>query len=968
MSLAELAAAGRGAGRPGSQSMVSPGFSNALYAAPAQPSPKAPSGRPFTLGADGMASASMEQGAAGGLRQGQDMGSAVRSAVPAHDRYGGTQVDAAQHRYGSSSEPDSVASTPRSMAEASGQGGRPPSAGLAVDAEMRMSRDNPMLTPQPSVSSSLQLTSSAYASGSIEWSTASPMASSAPLAGDASGAAMQDGASPLQGSPLASMDAGTPLATTAGSTGGSTAGALEGVGQALAEGERGGAAVREAEASLVGSFEGDVAEMDYVVRADGDEAVTIDPKLPAAMRKALHQALDVIARAEALERTIAVPDDSDDDDDDEERRAARKEAQAAAEASSAGASDGPSDGFTRSAPLSSEESSVAAVAAAAAYIRKGKGKLVEDVGESSVLMSSVESLAGGSGASLAAADSVPSFAGGAGPSSLAGPALDASASSGVFSMSMGPVDAGASFDSDIGNRRSVEALGGAFGQLDDVAKALLAAEHNQEMRRRELAKYMEALQSLRDDEGEEVVEFPADFEQQIWALAGKDKDDRSATATAEPPEEEVIFYKPDGTRDTEKEEGIKKIRKLDRILAQKMKKALAVAKEVYPDKYAKLAEKSAAAAEQALREERKQAKLEARLQRIMEGVDAAKPPGELSIVERNKMMGANARYFMLQPEEEALVERLLASPDIDPAEASGEAAEVVATGGVTGFEVAGDDRRRIEEIEARLARFQLAHATEGGALSFTPRPGSSAESTTGSQGGGDTDRTGTAAGSVRGDRRPTSATSSVKGAPASVVGGLPGKGGRGAGAVRDKAAGGAVSARGGAGGAVAAPEDPAQMASALARSTVDDYLTAQREEKEAAARQEEVDARLRAVVTAELQKPSPEVLRQLIEECKRQQAIIAAYEQEQAEHSQGGGTGAGQPIDLQGRPEDGTSGSGHPLQEAFERPASESKIPRPVPKTGAGPPTASTGGMAKADKRPARAAGSSIPAPTSGSK
>eukprot|EP00899_Mesostigma_viride_P027731 jgi/Mesvir1/8142/Mv25070-RA.3 len=823
------------------------------------------------------------------------------------------------------------------MAEASGQGGRPPSAGLAVDAEMRMSRDNPMLTPQPSVSSSLQLTSSAYASGSIEWSTASPMASSAPLAGDASGAAMQDGASPLQGSPLASMDAGTPLATTAGSTGGSTAGALEGVGQALAEGERGGAAVREAEASLVGSFEGDVAEMDYVVRADGDEAVTIDPKLPAAMRKALHQALDVIARAEALERTIAVPDDSDDDDDDEERRAARKEAQAAAEASSAGASDGPSDGFTRSAPLSSEESSVAAVAAAAAYIRKGKGKLVEDVGESSVLMSSVESLAGGSGASLAAADSVPSFAGGAGPSSLAGPALDASASSGVFSMSMGPVDAGASFDSDIGNRRSVEALGGAFGQLDDVAKALLAAEHNQEMRRRELAKYMEALQSLRDDEGEEVVEFPADFEQQIWALAGKDKDDRSATATAEPPEEEVIFYKPDGTRDTEKEEGIKKIRKLDRILAQKMKKALAVAKEVYPDKYAKLAEKSAAAAEQALREERKQAKLEARLQRIMEGVDAAKPPGELSIVERNKMMGANARYFMLQ-------------------------------GGVTGFEVAGDDRRRIEEIEARLARFQLAHATEGGALSFTPRPGSSAESTTGSQGGGDTDRTGTAAGSVRGDRRPTSATSSVKGAPASVVGGLPGKGGRGAGAVRDKAAGGAVSARGGAGGAVAAPEDPAQMASALARSTVDDYLTAQREEKEAAARQEEVDARLRAVVTAELQKPSPEVLRQLIEECKRQQAIIAAYEQEQAEHSQGGGTGAGQPIDLQGRPEDGTSGSGHPLQEAFERPASESKIPRPVPKTGAGPPTASTGGMAKADKRPARAAGSSIPAPTSGSK
>ncbi|CAM6091325.1 unnamed protein product [Calypogeia fissa] len=118
--------------------------------------------------------------------------------------------------------------------------------------------------------------------------------------------------------------------------------------------------------------------------------------------------------------------------------------------------------------------------------------------------------------------------------------------------------------------------------------------------------------------------------------------------------------------------------------------------------------KSSEHAENALRYEKKQRLKASKLRRILESVDQNQPENWTGFILRNIKLGPNSRYFMLKPEEEAVVERLLQQPDLEDENGSVSSSQYD-----SGFEMSEEDSQRLAEIDDKLLQYQSRQEKSG---------------------------------------------------------------------------------------------------------------------------------------------------------------------------------------------------------------------------------------------------------------
>ncbi|KAH7439892.1 hypothetical protein KP509_04G080500 [Ceratopteris richardii] len=109
-----------------------------------------------------------------------------------------------------------------------------------------------------------------------------------------------------------------------------------------------------------------------------------------------------------------------------------------------------------------------------------------------------------------------------------------------------------------------------------------------------------------------------------------------------------------------------------------------------------------------LRDEKKRWKRQLLLKRALRKLDMVESKISSKHVLRNMKLGPKARYFSLTEEEEAIVEELLSSPDfLDDETSEGNSTTSSIS---TAFDLEGDDAVRMAEIDERLEQFIEIHS------------------------------------------------------------------------------------------------------------------------------------------------------------------------------------------------------------------------------------------------------------------
>ncbi|CAM6065680.1 unnamed protein product [Sphagnum tenellum] len=110
-------------------------------------------------------------------------------------------------------------------------------------------------------------------------------------------------------------------------------------------------------------------------------------------------------------------------------------------------------------------------------------------------------------------------------------------------------------------------------------------------------------------------------------------------------------------------------------------------------------------AEELIREEERQQQPESAARMTLENLDQNQATKQTDHVQRNIRLGPDARFFSLKPEEEALVEQILSQPDpieFDTTTDGCSTSSYVSTG----FDLVGENAKRMAEIDAQLEQFQ----------------------------------------------------------------------------------------------------------------------------------------------------------------------------------------------------------------------------------------------------------------------
>ncbi|GIL93239.1 hypothetical protein Vretifemale_20635 [Volvox reticuliferus] len=211
-----------------------------------------------------------------------------------------------------------------------------------------------------------------------------------------------------------------------------------------------------------------------------------------------------------------------------------------------------------------------------------------------------------------------------------------------------------------------------------AAVAALAArsETEQSQRRSELGEYMTSLQELKDESGGRLVELPADWGVMIERLFRQRRAQFETLQGWMGPrrfEDLPINQLPSNHPDPRVEEGLARIRELDAVLNDKLIAALISHRETFPEQWAeqerKRLERHTKAVEEALKRERQKRLRAARISRAVTSLDgpaalAASPLAQASSHSlAAQPSSVYSRLFTLKPEEEELVEAVLARND-----------------------------------------------------------------------------------------------------------------------------------------------------------------------------------------------------------------------------------------------------------------------------------------------------------------
>ncbi|GLI66889.1 hypothetical protein VaNZ11_010886 [Volvox africanus] len=282
-----------------------------------------------------------------------------------------------------------------------------------------------------------------------------------------------------------------------------------------------------------------------------------------------------------------------------------------------------------------------------------------------------------------------------------------------------------------------------------AAVAALAAgtEMEQSQRRSELGEYMTSLQELKDESGGRLVELPADWGVMLERLFRQRRAQFETLQGWMGPrrfEDLPVNQLPSNHPDPRVEEGLARIRELDAVLNDKLIAALISHRETFPDQWAeqerKRLERHTKTVEEALKRERQKRLRAAQISRAVTSLDglevqAASPLAQGS----SRSLAAQpssvySRLFTLKPEEEKLVEAVLARNDDEGAAINPFDLESAATygnmpdgGSATG--VADDDGEAVAdpdkidlELDMMLPSASASACTTPSAAAPLPRP------------------------------------------------------------------------------------------------------------------------------------------------------------------------------------------------------------------------------------------------------
>ncbi|GAQ77664.1 hypothetical protein KFL_000020260 [Klebsormidium nitens] len=474
-----------------------------------------------------------------------------------------------------------------------------------------------------------------------------------------------------------------------------------------------------------------------------------------------------------------------------------------------------------------------------------------------------------------------------------------------------------------------------------------------EQRRKELMQFLDTVLHSDGPDNEKVVDVPSNFQALVDGLAKQRKSETPLAWTAARmvgTPEGLQWVRPDssdsglvsvsgdasetlsdsasvGTRplsvnqDPKLQKGFERIEQLDRVLEEKQALAEETARQVYPERYAAQEQKvrSLVAVKLAKRRRRRQAKL--RRAMMATGV-GSKRVSAGDYVARNMVLGPNARYFTLLPEEEKLVDELLAQSEGE----MGDEDASYTTYTSTGFDVEGDEAMQLATVNAKLSALrgqagyfdsdsfsmdngssfldysgfgsmsralpqELGPGSRNDSASVrtvesskktsnsTPRNGEGERPTTQRSGvGSETSKASRQGGKQLSSQKRRASSSSAKSVAAppkfrksnesdghSEPASFDAKGEQ----LRGSTSAGSEASRGAA-GAYTQREEGAKKA-----TPADDYLREQRERREAAAKQEEIDRKIRVLRTAEIPATlGAEELAELLEQCRQEQAAL----------------------------------------------------------------------------------------------
>ncbi|GIL64219.1 hypothetical protein Vafri_18139 [Volvox africanus] len=209
-----------------------------------------------------------------------------------------------------------------------------------------------------------------------------------------------------------------------------------------------------------------------------------------------------------------------------------------------------------------------------------------------------------------------------------------------------------------------------------VAALAVRAETEQSQRRSELGEYMTSLQELKDESGARLVELPADWGVMLERLFRQRRAQFETLQGWMGPrrfEDLPINQLPSDHPDPRVEEGLARIRELDAVLNDKLIAALISHRETFPEQWAeqerKRLERHTKAVEEALKRERQKRLRAARISRAVTSLDGPAVQAESPLAQgSSRSLAAQpssvySRLFTLKPEEEKLVEAVLARND-----------------------------------------------------------------------------------------------------------------------------------------------------------------------------------------------------------------------------------------------------------------------------------------------------------------
>jgi hypothetical protein len=224
-------------------------------------------------------------------------------------------------------------------------------------------------------------------------------------------------------------------------------------------------------------------------------------------------------------------------------------------------------------------------------------------------------------------------------------------------------------------------------------------------------------------DGEKVVQIPSNFQALVDGLADQRRSetplawaDAHVVGTSEglrwaPSEAGLVSEDADssislsgtslsGTRprsvDPKLQKGFERIEQLDRVLEEKQALAEETARKVYPERF--VAEEQKAKSMVQFRMAKRRRRRQARLKRAMIATGLrSKRVSVGDYVGRNMVMGPNARYFSLLPEEESLVDELLAQTEVEMGDEDASYTSYASTG----FDVDGEQVGGLLDLDFR---------------------------------------------------------------------------------------------------------------------------------------------------------------------------------------------------------------------------------------------------------------------------